>query len=158
MKDLGGFDGRFFYQFEEVDLCYRVWKAGHKILSVPGSVITHIGSQSVGRYPIRFELEKYRNRYRYFYKHYGMKGVKSCQKASLAHLRVRKFGYKLLAMFKPSEALKNRLEMYKVAIQWNKMLDGQAFIEEGTEPQVGYEPLAPAPKMTTEVGAKSMAA
>ena len=29
LRKLGGFDERFFYQFEEVDLCRRVWEAGY---------------------------------------------------------------------------------------------------------------------------------
>src|SRR2546426_2733832 len=36
---------------------------------------TTLFRSSVGRFPIRFELEKYRNRYRYFHKHYGMSGL-----------------------------------------------------------------------------------
>lgn len=147
LKDLGGFDERFFYHFEEVDLCYRVHKAGHKILYTPDVVITHLGGQSVGRFPIRFELEKYRNRYRYFHKHYGVKGLKQCQTISLVHLRLRQLGYGLKSLFDRSDASKNRMEMLRVVTNWNKQLDPVRFIETGDEPQSGYEPLAPAPKI-----------
>ena len=74
LKDLGGFDGQFFYHFEEVDLCRRVWNAGYSIVYTPEAVITHLGGQSVNRFPIRFALERYRSRYRYFYKHFGPRG------------------------------------------------------------------------------------
>jgi len=73
LERLGGFDERFFYHCEEKDLCYRVWKSGSSILFYPGAEITHLGGQSVGRFPIRFELETYRSGYRFFYKHHAGK-------------------------------------------------------------------------------------
>src|SRR5208283_5748939 len=75
LRKLGGFDERFFYQFEEVDLCRRVWGAGFRIRFTPKVSITHLGGQSVGRFPVRFAIEVCRNGYRYFYKHYGARGA-----------------------------------------------------------------------------------
>jgi hypothetical protein len=141
LKRLEGFDPRFFYHFEEVDLCYRVNKAGYQILYTPDPVITHLGGQSVGRFPIRFELERLRNRYRYFHKHYGLNGAKKCQVVTKTSYRVRQFGYGIYGLFKKSEALKNRLEMYKVVLKWNSRLKMASFIEKGTEPDVGIEPI-----------------
>lgn len=143
LRKLGGFDERFFYHFEEVDLCYRVRRAGYKILYTPDVVITHLGGQSVGRFPIRFELEKYRNRYRYFYKHYGCSGARRCRTVSLAHLRVRQIGYGLMAMIQRDAASRSRMEMLRVVSQWNKRLDPLRFVECGEEPASGYEPLVP---------------
>lgn len=149
LRQLKGFDERFFYHFEEVDLCYRVWQAGFPILYTPDAVITHLGGQSVGRFPIRFELEKYRNRYRYFHKHYGLGGARRCRKIALLHLAVRRGGYGLLGLLRDSEINRNRLEMLRVTWQWNKQLDVERFIKNGQEPDVGYEPLAPAPRIAT---------
>ena len=151
LEHLGGFDERFFYHFEESDLCKRVWKSGSSILYYPGAEITHLGGQSVGRFPIRFALETYRSQYRYFYKHYGRKGLVRIRRISLLHLWIRKIGYSLLQILKPTEALKKRLKMYNIAIEWNRRLDPMRFIENGEEPNLGYEPLAPAPKMVEEV-------
>lgn len=147
LKSLGGFDPRFFYHFEEVDLCYRVWQAGKSIRYFPAAEITHLGGQSVGRFPIRFKLETYRNRYRYFFKHYGAAGVRRIRWISLLQLGLRRLGYGILARLRPSEALANRLEMYRVLIRWNLRVDPMRFIEHGEEPEVGYEPLVPAPNM-----------
>ena len=147
LKQLGGFDERFFYHFEESDLCLRVWKSGSSILFYPGAEITHLGGQSVGRFPIRFALETYRSGYRFFYKHYGGNGVRRIRRVYLLNLCTRWIGYKLLSLFKPSDALKNRVQMYNVAIRWNFHLDPLRFVQDGTEPNVGYEPLAPAPVM-----------
>lgn len=40
---LGGFDGRFFMFFEEVDLCWRAQRAGLDVAIVPSVTIWHLG-------------------------------------------------------------------------------------------------------------------
>jgi GT2 family glycosyltransferase len=136
LRKLGGFDGQFFYHFEEVDLCRRVWNAGFPIVYTPEAVITHLGGQSVGRFPIRFELERYRSRYRYFYKHFGPKAANRCRRTILAWIRLRQLGWGLRSLFSPSLALKNRLQMYRVTAEWNRRLDPVRFVDSGEEPEV----------------------
>jgi GT2 family glycosyltransferase len=135
LTSLGGFDEQFFYHFEEVDLCRRVWSAGYPILYTPQAVITHLGGQSVNRSPIRFELEKYRSRYRYYYKHFGPEGAKHCRHVVLTWIRVRQLGWSLSGIFALSKAVKRRLEMYRVVTRWNKRLDPVRFVEKGEEPE-----------------------
>jgi GT2 family glycosyltransferase len=48
LRFLGGFDERFFYHFEESDLCFRVWKSGSSILFCPEAEITHLGVNPSG--------------------------------------------------------------------------------------------------------------
>jgi GT2 family glycosyltransferase len=151
VKRLGGFDERFFYHFEETDLCCRVWKSGSSILFYPGAEIIHLGGQSVGRFPIRFALETYRSCYRFFYKHHGLNGLILIKWINLINLSLRYCGYKLFSLFKSGEALRNRLKMYTVAMKWNFRLDPVAFIQNGEEPNVGYEPLSPVPKMIQRI-------
>ncbi len=145
LKRLGGFDEQFFYQYEEVDLCHRIWKAGYPIIYTPEVTITHLGGQSVNRFPIKFELERYRNRYRYFYKYFGETGARRCRRVSLAWIRVRQLGYGLIRLAKPTNALNNRMRMYQVAAAWNKRLDPVRFIEHGEEPVINLGPTAPPP-------------
>ena len=102
---MGGFDERFFYHYEEVDLCYRVWESGCPIRFTPEVTITHLGGQSVGRFPVRFALEINRNCYRYYYKHFGEKGARQCRLVTLAHLRIRQVIYGFMCWFKPTESL-----------------------------------------------------
>jgi GT2 family glycosyltransferase len=147
LRRLGGFDERFFYHFEETDLCCRVWKTGSSVLFYPGAEITHLGGQSVGRFPIRFALETYRSGYRFFYKHYGLKGALRIRRVYLLSLVLRLVGYRLVGYFRSSETLENRLKMYRVAIEWNLYLKPAQFIQSGQEPNVGFKPLAPAPEM-----------
>jgi GT2 family glycosyltransferase len=136
LKKLNGFDGQFFYHFEEVDLCRRVWNAGFPIVYTPEAVITHLGGQSVGRFPVRFELERYRSRYRYFYKHFGPKAANRCRQTILAWIRLRQLGWGLLSVFSPSSILKSRLDMYRVTAEWNEKLNPVRFVEDGDEPEV----------------------
>jgi GT2 family glycosyltransferase len=42
-KELGGLDDDFFAHMEEIDLCWRTKRAGHKIMIQPESVVYHVG-------------------------------------------------------------------------------------------------------------------
>lgn len=139
LTKVNGFDEQFFYHFEEVDLCRRVWAAGSPILFTPDATITHIGGQSVGRFPIRFEIEKLRNCYRYFYKHYGVTGCHKCHLALIAWFQTRQIFYSMVNLFKSSDALRKRLEMYRIVIAWNTQLKPVRFVERGEEPVVASE-------------------
>jgi len=39
--DLGGFDKKFFASFEDVDICWRAWLWGYKVVLVPDSIVHH---------------------------------------------------------------------------------------------------------------------
>jgi len=136
LKSLGGFDEQFFYHCEEVDLCRRVRDTGRLILFTPEAVITHLGGQSVSRFPIRFEIEKHRSRYRYFYKHFGARAARRFRLLSIARIRLRRLGYGLLNLLKPQEVVQRRLEMYREVLRWNKALDPVDFVERGEEPRL----------------------
>jgi GT2 family glycosyltransferase len=45
--EFGGFDKKFFATFEDVDLGWRAWIHGYKVLLVPSSVVYHKGGQTV---------------------------------------------------------------------------------------------------------------
>lgn len=139
LKSLGGFDERFFYQFEEVDLCYRVWKAGYPIRFTPEATITHLGGQSVGRFPVRFAIETCRNGYRYYYKHFGKKGAKRFRNVLLIHYGVRLLGYGMINRVRHSETLDRRLDVFRAAIRWNRLVNPVDFVEQGLEPQMQTE-------------------
>ncbi len=140
LRDLGGFDEQFFYQFEEVDLCFRVGKAGYPILFTPEATITHLGGQSVGRFRLKFELEKYRSRYRYFYKHFGSKGAVRCRRVALAGLLLRRVGYGTLNTLKHDKNIQQRLEGIDLLADWNMHLDPVRFVQLGEEPKVRLLP------------------
>ena len=45
--EVGGFDPYFFAHMEEVDLCWRLQRAGYRINYCPGSVVYHVGGGSL---------------------------------------------------------------------------------------------------------------
>jgi hypothetical protein len=98
-------------------------------------IITHLVGQSIKSFRIAFELDKFRNRYRYFYKYFGRKGARRCRRVTLAWLWIRKVGYGLIQLVKPSEGLKMRLALYRAAAEWNKRVDPVQLVENGKEPQ-----------------------
>jgi N-acetylglucosaminyl-diphospho-decaprenol L-rhamnosyltransferase len=147
LKQIGGFDDQFQYYYEDVDLCHRVWDAGFKILFVPEVTITHLGGQSTkDRFPIAFELDKHRNRYRYFYKYFGEFGVSQCRLSSLASIRIRQAGYRLLSIMRPSDRLQRRLELYRAAAEWNWTINPVQFVKRGAEPALGMQPTLRVPQ------------
>ncbi len=44
--DSGGFDETFFMYHEDVDLCWRLWLLGHRVVTAPGAVVYHHFSAS----------------------------------------------------------------------------------------------------------------
>jgi len=144
LREMGGFDPAFFYHYEEVDLCFRVHQAGYRILYTPKATITHLGGQSVGRFPIRFAIESFRNQHKYFNKHYGLSTALRSRVVALAHLWVRRCAYGILAIFDKSDVMKRRIAMYRATIKWNWNLNVKEFLEHGEEPAMQYEGALPA--------------
>jgi GT2 family glycosyltransferase len=67
IDDVGMFDERYFFFFEETDWAYRMKSAGWRIFHVPTAFIYHLQGQSIGR-DIRSRIEFYRSRYHFFRK------------------------------------------------------------------------------------------
>lgn len=137
LRKLGGFDEQFFYYYEDTDLCRRVWEAGYSVLYNPDISITHLkGHSTKKRFPLGFELDKHVTRYRYFYKCKGRRGARQCRRFTLAWLLSRRLGLGLLQLMKPNEERGARLELYKVAFEWNWRVDPVKLVEKGEEPEL----------------------
>jgi GT2 family glycosyltransferase len=79
-EKVGGFDNDYFAYFEDVDLCWRMWLQGYKVVLVPTSVVYHkYGGSWGGRYnPRRLYLShinKLRNTVKNFDTVYCIKGL-----------------------------------------------------------------------------------
>jgi len=141
LKRLGGFDEQFFYYYEDMDLCRRVWQAEYSILYTPYVTITHLGGQSTSKRfpPITFALDGQITRYRYYYKHYGKRGARRARTVALAALGLRRNIYGLIQLARPSEARKARLEHLRVLFEWNLRVDPIRLVEQGEEPDLGID-------------------
>ena len=52
--DLGGMDARYFLYFEDVDLCARVWRLGHRVVALPNTPLVHDHQRSSAARPLGF--------------------------------------------------------------------------------------------------------
>jgi len=59
--DLGGFDKNFFASFEDVDLGWRAWLWGYKIVLVPASIVYHKGGQTVKKLSSEISFHSVKN-------------------------------------------------------------------------------------------------
>lgn len=59
--EMEGFDGFFFAHQEEIDLCWRIQRAGHKVYSCPASTVYHVGGGTLPRGNSRKTFLNYRN-------------------------------------------------------------------------------------------------
>jgi GT2 family glycosyltransferase len=67
IEDVGMFDERYFFFFEETDLAHQMKRAGWRMFHVPAAFIYHMQGQSIGR-DIQSRIEFYRSRYQFFKK------------------------------------------------------------------------------------------
>jgi GT2 family glycosyltransferase len=138
LKSIGGFDEQFFYYYEDMDLCRRVWQAGKPIVYVPDATITHLGGQSTkGRFsPLPFVLDSEVTRYLYYYKYYGRSGVRRVRWIRLVSALVRLLGLGLKQVVRPTEAVQKRLEVLRGVLEWNYRVDPVRLVENGEEPRL----------------------
>jgi GT2 family glycosyltransferase len=69
---LGAFDPKYYMFFDEVDLCFRIKKAGWKIIFDPASSVMHHGGTAVKKWsPLRLSRVWTASRNYFFKKHYG---------------------------------------------------------------------------------------
>jgi GT2 family glycosyltransferase len=64
LDEIGVFDERYFFFFEETDLAYAMQQADWKIYHIPDAYIYHLQGQSIGN-NVRSRIEFYRSRYQF---------------------------------------------------------------------------------------------
>ena len=136
LNALGGFDERFFYYYEDMDLCRRIWQAGYSIVYTPEATITHLGGQSTKRRftPLAFVLDSQTTRYLYYHKYYGKYGVYRARRVVIASLIIRWLGYRLKQVFRPIDARRKHLDVLKQVLHWNIRVDPIRLVEKGEDP------------------------
>ena len=91
----GGFDPAFFMYGEEMDLCYRVGRAGWEVVFDPGAEFVHVGGVSTGaRWGERpsfgpMRREQLRGHLRFVAKHQGARSAERARHVLAAGLRLR---------------------------------------------------------------------
>jgi GT2 family glycosyltransferase len=59
--ELDGFDKKFFVSFEDVDLCWRTWILGYRILLIPTSIVYHIGGTTIEKMKSKIAFHGFKN-------------------------------------------------------------------------------------------------
>ena len=141
LRKLGGFDEQFFYYYEDADLCRRVWEAGYTILYTPTATITHLGGESTHKRfpPLGFALDGQVTRYLYFSKYYGVVGVRRCRRSVLVSLFLRRTGYGVLQLLKPTKSRQKHVELLRALFDWNIRVDPARLVEHGEEPEMAFD-------------------
>jgi len=60
-KKLNGFDQKFFVTFEDVDLCWRSWILGYRVLIIPTSIVYHIGGITIKKLKSEIAFHGFKN-------------------------------------------------------------------------------------------------
>ena len=72
LDQVGLLDEDYFVYSEEVDLCYRVQRAGWRLYWVPEAEVVHFGGQSTQQVATEMFLNLYHGKLKYFRKHNGL--------------------------------------------------------------------------------------
>jgi GT2 family glycosyltransferase len=70
-RELGGFDERYFFFFEETDFCLRAHRRGWRIFHLPQVLVWHEQGKSAKQLPVPARVEYWRSRYAYFAKNHS---------------------------------------------------------------------------------------
>ena len=62
---VGGWDERYFMYMEDVDLCWRLRRAGYDVAYEPAGAVTHVQGASTSRTPYRMLVEHHRSAWRF---------------------------------------------------------------------------------------------
>ena len=64
-EQVGGFDEAYFMYAEDVDLCWRLGRAGWRVVYLPSAEVTHLQGVSTDRHPFRMIFEHHRSLLRF---------------------------------------------------------------------------------------------
>lgn len=65
LDEVGGWDERYFMYMEDVDLCWRLRRAGWDVAYEPGGTVWHVQGVSTARRPYRMIVEHHRSVWRF---------------------------------------------------------------------------------------------
>lgn len=112
LNKVGLFDPNYFIYFEDADLCWRVWLSGHRVVSVPTSIVFHVVRGTMKRQPVRTTFLSCKNNITTLLKNYELRNVAKYLPANLMFICV-------VATFRLLKGEINMALAYLKAILWN---------------------------------------
>jgi GT2 family glycosyltransferase len=137
--EVGGFDTDFFMFDEEVDLCYRLVAAGHRVVFRPDAEFVHVGGASTAAVWDRMYIEQLRSHLRFLAKHHGSDVAERMRRVLVWAMRLRSLVFR-----------GRRRRLSWATSRWLASAPASALIAEGgfpsrSAPAGGDEQRAPAP-------------
>ena len=123
-RQVGGFDPDFFMYGEEMDWCYRIHKAGWRIVYLPDPPVVHEGGASSRPIAGPMFVENLKSRLRFLDKHRGPLVTALARAIIAVSVLLRALARELLALVsrvlgrRISESLDLRLAMFRAATRW----------------------------------------
>ncbi len=108
----GGFDPRFFMNFEETELCERIRKKGWNIVSVPEAEIIHLEGKASNSSESRLK-RFYEGQYTYHHKRSGNEGIRTLYCLIETKNKLRQFIFSILCSAKKKEYWKTKSKVNK---------------------------------------------
>jgi hypothetical protein len=120
LLSVGLFDEQMPLYAEDIDLCYRIKKAGWNMWCCPNVSITHMGGGSTGLVPIESKVKAYQAPYVYFSKHYGGKTALLVRTMIGVSSIIRMMVWLMLYCLKEKRrnTAINKFRSYKVLLSW----------------------------------------
>lgn len=96
LEQVGLLDPAYFMYSEEVDLCYRVKRAGWQNFVLPTARVVHLGGESTKQIQAKMKAYLFHSKVRYFRKHHGALSARLLHQIFRASILVRQWVYRCL--------------------------------------------------------------
>ncbi len=131
IEQVGLFDENIFFFSEEAELCYRIKKAGWRVVFYPDAEIIHIGGSTSGRevdkVPGRRFIQKHKSNLYFFEKHGTRMNVMAYKTGIAAALVVRLLFLYPLSIFSKSKTRRELFATNEVYLNTIRMLIDSRF-------------------------------
>lgn len=120
LLSVGPFDEKLPLYAEDIDLCYRIKKAGWKMYCCANVSINHLGGVSTRQVPIESKVKAYRAYYAYFKKHYGKRIALLVRTMIALSSIMRMIVWLMLYCLKERgrDTAMNKIRSYKILLSW----------------------------------------
>ncbi len=119
LAEVGTFDEDFFLYGEEMELQFRIRKAGWEIVYVPEVGAMHYAGKSAGQARLNSTIHNYRGRYLFLRKHYPLPSVVLYLIKALLALLFWTIFWGIQAIIKKSESARSSRNLYWNVLRWH---------------------------------------